>query len=529
MADVIAKTQFVNTDKFKGVILAIEKQLIGQANLLTSIDRTLRDSHETAKEALEDSRREQIVDELKPDLPPTPENEPAETPTILDRIKKMFSGLDLSDRFSLRNIITTGMLAMAAPVIFEFAKGFFEQFAEKVRDGSVWSAVTNVLGSDLGVMAASSMVFGLRNTLIGQMIGRGIMSALHTVLDPDGNGSIFGVDLSFLDGPVETWVGLMVTTLLSMVSARMIGKTIFKGLGMAATGLFASGKAVANTMKPTAASAGSTAAKTGAVAATETAVEVGEAAAKQTATKIAAVATTETAAVAGEKVVERGLGPAALKTGGKTLVKAFPLIGDFIVGATMAEGDPMRGVAAAIGSFIGRLGGAAAGAIGGPVGIFGGEVAGSIAGAHIAAEMYDHDITPEERQKAEADWAASNEFAGVSTDYQPIEIMQAKPQVSSGLVLSDTNAVISKLMQQYAAPAGPSNYLSGAELATKLNRAIEAAQGDASKGYGSNVIIGGTTSNTRGGDVYNNSSTVIYNGSTPADVLGGSSVPANAQ
>lgn len=112
------------------------------------------------------------------------------------------------------------------------------------------------------------------------------------------------------------------------------------------------------------------------------------------AAKLAATAADEAANVALKAAVANQLIPTAVKTAvAETVLKSIPIIGDAFMGYIESDGSIPKGITAAVGSFLGRVGGAAIGAPAGPVGVVAAETGGSILGASSAAAAYDEAIS----------------------------------------------------------------------------------------------------------------------------------------
>lgn len=250
----MATTRFIDTEKFKGVVLSIEKHVVKQNGILQTIADDQKLKMNTEQEAEESRRRSEVVEKSKRDRE---ESGPADESSVLDKIKAMF-GMVSRNTPSFGNILNIGALALASPFIYEFAKGFvgeiFKSLSASLEDGTIWNGLGELFSSEFGTLVLGSAIFGPKRMLLGTFLATGLLNGLESGLNS------LGFDVNIDEAAIAPIVSLIANTMLSIAGSKVMGKLlgsamsgIFRGAGRAfnaVTGRTATPK-VSSTSRPT--------------------------------------------------------------------------------------------------------------------------------------------------------------------------------------------------------------------------------------------------------------------------------------
>lgn len=232
-------TRFIDTEKFKGVVLSIEKHVVKQNGILQTIadDQKLRMN--TEKEAEETRKRREVVEKSKRDK----KNRPEKEKDLIDKIKNMF-GMIGKNTPSFGNMLNIGALALASPFIYQFAKGFigeiFTSLSASLEDGTIWNGLGELFSSEFGTLVLGSAIFGPKRMLLGTFLATGLLNGLESGLNS------LGFDVNIDEAVIAPIISLIGNTLLSIAGSKVMRKL----LGGALTKLFRGGKAVLNLGRP---------------------------------------------------------------------------------------------------------------------------------------------------------------------------------------------------------------------------------------------------------------------------------------
>ena len=224
----MAPRNFIDTDKFKGVVLSIEQHLVKQTGILENISNSEKLRVEAAKETEEDLKRREQVEQV--------DSETAK-PGILSNVKSML-GVAKEKIPSVGSALNLGLLAFAAPSILRFAQGFIGQLIENISDsmsdGSFWKGFSSFFGSEFGSILVGSAIFGPKKMLFGTFVAMGILEGVEKALSSLG----FDVDIDVAAiAPIMSLIG---NTLISLVGMNIVRKMIgsaFRGAWKVVAGL----------------------------------------------------------------------------------------------------------------------------------------------------------------------------------------------------------------------------------------------------------------------------------------------------
>lgn len=550
----MASARFIDTEKFKGVVMSIEKHLVEQTGVLKTIADNESTKIKTEKEAEESRKRKDALENSAGD----------KKNGFLGKVKGML-GVVNNNIPSMSRTIDIAAMALAAPYLYKFAKGFVEQIFGSISDamdnGTFWDGLTSVFTSEFGAIVVGSAIFGPTRMLLGTFIATGILKAVEKGLNAVG----FDVDID--EAAVAPIISLIANAMLTIAGAGVLKKMVgfaFRGAFKGITNLFGGKPAatptttVPETVKPTAVEPPVTKPPVAEVGANAGKLSAAEVAAARNVTVAELESTVANALKSGQSAeglkvvgdsVRRSSGAFASST---EIAAAY----DKIIAARPALPGPyvpesaMTGAGAAVESTLGRR------LVGYALGTPGLALQLALTPSEIALDPQEAvdswirrqfetkgvSAIPEVQNflKSDAGKTLREQFGGVYTEFNDLldsdfadayakKLYNApgnenKPK-STGLFYGDSNRIINGMMKNFTSDAD-GFALSPGVLQTKVDALRANALQDTSSAGPSTVVAGsGNTTVNRQGDNHNTSVTNIYGRDPSSSLYEGNSVP----
>lgn len=189
-------SRFVDTDKFKNVFLSIERQMSVQAGVLAELRDLSQQQLSQDKAKIEfdqeleaDMRREQLYDGSKKDEAQS-ETNAGDKKSLLESLQKMLGGL--ISGINPSKLVTLTGLALMAPAIVDFAKGFmgamFDNITDQISENGFWDTVWSSSGLTVAGLVGAALLTKTGRFGLGIAVVAGLFNMIEKAVDPDGDG-----------------------------------------------------------------------------------------------------------------------------------------------------------------------------------------------------------------------------------------------------------------------------------------------------------------------------------------------------